>query len=166
MTQIRASPKSTGVAVEVLSVYCLKKIIPRRMENKPSTNHQFQIIDPNATGFQFSLGNFSFGQIKPVPKKENYDLQKLETIRETLKCMICGKFPRPNNMMFFEDLFRCSKCFHLMCQACQQLQAQTQTQPGPNRCRAPAKIGALQQSQPQPNEIQAKLVGLPTDFFF
>ena len=61
--------------------------------------------------------------------------------------MICGKFPRPNNMMFFEDLFRCSKCFHLMCQACQQLQAQTQTQPGPNRCRAQAKLA-------QPNEIQ------------
>ena len=121
------------------------------MENKPKIN----IINPNqtnsnATGFQFSLGNFSFGLTKPVPKKENYDLQKLETIRETLKCMICGKFPRPNNMMFFEDLFRCSKCFHLMCQACQQLQAQTQTQPGPNRCRAQAKLA-------QPNEIQGNL---------
>ena len=46
------------------------------MENKPSTN--LNQPNPNATGFQFSLGNFSFGLSKPIPKKENYDLQKPE----------------------------------------------------------------------------------------
>ena len=122
------------------------------MENKPSAN--LNQPNPNATGFQFSLGNISFGLTKPVPKKENYDLQKLETIRETLKCMICGKFPRPNNMMFFEDLFRCSKCFHLMCQACQQLQAQpnkTRPQPGPNGIQAPSVF-----AQPNQHSNQAR----------